>query len=104
MYVNEVEELRESLARAQEEIAYLKDDLRRTQEDDEVDEFGTRTPAHGVDDDTLKASRGGRSVGRGRRGGRGGRGIATSITRKLGFPRASSGLSTGSADQSFNSG
>ncbi|KLT42389.1 hypothetical protein CC85DRAFT_93486 [Cutaneotrichosporon oleaginosum] len=94
------EELRIEYEKAQQEIAQLKEQLNSRQQVEDVDEFGA---FGGAEESTLKA-RGGKTPSRGRRG-RGGRGFASTISRKLGFPRSSSGLSASgsAADASFQS-
>lgn len=94
------EELRVEYEKAQQEIAQLKEQLNTQQPVEDVDEFGT---FGGGDESTLRA-RGSKTPSRGRRG-RGGRGFASTITRKLGFPRPNSGFgaSSSDADVSFQS-
>ncbi|WWD10289.1 hypothetical protein V865_008424 [Kwoniella europaea PYCC6329] len=106
MYVNEIDELRNNLAKAQREIEILRGENARNRSTSDlsskksVDEFGSRTPGADWEDDegTKGASGRGRGSMRGRRGR--GRGIAASIGQKLGFNRS---IISTPGDKSFNS-
>ena len=107
VYINEIDELRDSLERARAEIAGLKGEVQRAKEDKvrrmpSREDIGLRTPGDWEEEDSVLASRG-RGTARGRRGR--GRGFAASLSRKLGFSRVPSNLSNGSTpnEKSFSS-
>nr|ODN99720.1 hypothetical protein L204_02153 [Cryptococcus depauperatus CBS 7855] len=102
MFVNENDELREKLKKAERQIEELKNEnerVRLSSMDQELiaDEFGSHL--NEWDKEAINASRGRDSI-RGRRGR--GKAFASSIGHKLGFTRTASGFSTpGPGDKSF---
>ena len=113
VYINEIDELRDSLERAKAEIAGLKGEVEKARAARRMpsrEAMGLRTPGTpstpgGMDDEDSILAAGGRGRGgaRGRRGR--GRGFAN-LTARLGFARVRSNLSassTPSGDRSFNS-
>lgn len=98
IFINEIDELRESLEKAKQEIETLKSEA-ASREGPEADEFGVMSTPNGQWEEEYGSVRG-RGSTRGRRGR--GRGVVASLGRKLGFKRTPSGLST-PGDKSFNS-
>jgi hypothetical protein len=98
MFIHEIDQLRASLNKANQEIEQLKSEA-TSREKPEADEFGVAASPDG-EWATDFGSR-----GRGSRGRRGrGRGVVATIGRKLGFKRTPSGLGTpGAGDKSFDS-